>query len=226
MRRDIVLPRRARITGLSHRRQSAAAWAAENPVLRDGELGLETDARKMKVGDGVTPWTGLAYWILEGPQGPTGLKGDTGSQGPPGPDLWLVSHLAADFSTASTTAVDTGIELTLAANTTYRIEANLLLRTANLLALPRPGLAWPNGMSRGAAQVADGAAVEGDTTAPILGATASVLVINTDVPAFIRGTCRTGASPSGTLRVQLASGLALMNVTMGVGSYLSCRPMS
>jgi hypothetical protein len=41
--------------------KTAAQWASENPILRDGELGHEKDTRKSKVGDGVTAWNGLPY---------------------------------------------------------------------------------------------------------------------------------------------------------------------
>lgn len=43
------------------RRGTAAAWTAANPVLLDGEEGLETDTRRTKMGDGVTAWATLAY---------------------------------------------------------------------------------------------------------------------------------------------------------------------
>lgn len=41
------------------RRGTAAEWAAANPVLRQGEPGLETDTGIVKVGDGVTAWASL-----------------------------------------------------------------------------------------------------------------------------------------------------------------------
>lgn len=41
------------------RRGPAAEWAAANPVLQDGELGLETDTRAFKVGNGTSVWTAL-----------------------------------------------------------------------------------------------------------------------------------------------------------------------
>lgn len=44
------------------RRGTAAQWTAQNPVLAEGEVGLETDTRKFKAGDGTTAWTGLQYW--------------------------------------------------------------------------------------------------------------------------------------------------------------------
>lgn len=43
------------------RRDTAANWTAANPVLSQGEGGLETDTHFIKWGDGVTAWNSLAY---------------------------------------------------------------------------------------------------------------------------------------------------------------------
>ena len=43
------------------RRDTAANWAAQNPILNLGEVGIETDTRYRKTGDGSTAWTGLGY---------------------------------------------------------------------------------------------------------------------------------------------------------------------
>jgi hypothetical protein len=43
------------------RRDTAANWAATNPVLAQGEPGFETDTDFLKVGDGVTAWNSLGY---------------------------------------------------------------------------------------------------------------------------------------------------------------------
>ncbi len=43
------------------RNDTAANWKAANPVLLKGELGIEIDTRKLKIGDGISPWTGLKY---------------------------------------------------------------------------------------------------------------------------------------------------------------------
>ena len=43
------------------RRDTAANWTSENPILADGEPGLETDTLAMKFGDGVTTWANLEY---------------------------------------------------------------------------------------------------------------------------------------------------------------------
>lgn len=45
------------------RRDTAANWTSANPTLAQGELGLETDTNKFKVGDGSTAWTSVGYLI-------------------------------------------------------------------------------------------------------------------------------------------------------------------
>ncbi len=45
------------------RRDTAANWTTANPTLLLGEMGIETDTRKYKVGDGSTAWNSLSYYI-------------------------------------------------------------------------------------------------------------------------------------------------------------------
>ena len=45
------------------RRDTQANWTAADPVLLNGEMGVETDTRRYKVGDGATAWSGLSYYI-------------------------------------------------------------------------------------------------------------------------------------------------------------------
>ena len=45
------------------RRDTEANWTAENPILLAGEMGVETDTRRYKVGDGSTAWSSLSYYI-------------------------------------------------------------------------------------------------------------------------------------------------------------------
>lgn len=45
------------------RRDTEANWTAANPTLLNGEMGIETDTRRYKVGDGVTAWSSLSYYI-------------------------------------------------------------------------------------------------------------------------------------------------------------------
>lgn len=45
------------------RNDTAANWASKNPVLTLGELGVETDTRKFKIGDGTTAYNSLKYGL-------------------------------------------------------------------------------------------------------------------------------------------------------------------
>lgn len=38
------------------RNDTAANWKAANPVLLKGEVGVEIDTRKLKIGDGISAW--------------------------------------------------------------------------------------------------------------------------------------------------------------------------
>ena len=46
---------------LQIRHDEAADWTTRNPILAQGEYGLETDTFLIKVGDGVTEWHDLPY---------------------------------------------------------------------------------------------------------------------------------------------------------------------
>lgn len=45
------------------RRDTASAWTAANPVLLLGEVGIETDTRNFKVGNGSSAWSALSYYL-------------------------------------------------------------------------------------------------------------------------------------------------------------------
>jgi hypothetical protein len=47
------------------RNDTASAWTAANPILAEGELGIENDTKFIKVGDGVSNWNDLEYGLLE-----------------------------------------------------------------------------------------------------------------------------------------------------------------
>ena len=49
------------------RRGTASEWTAANPTLAAGEMGVETDTRKIKVGTGSTAWTSLSYIAADSP---------------------------------------------------------------------------------------------------------------------------------------------------------------
>lgn len=50
------------MTQIQIRRGNASAWAAANPILAQGELAVELDTSKIKVGDGSTAWNSLRYF--------------------------------------------------------------------------------------------------------------------------------------------------------------------
>jgi hypothetical protein len=48
-------------TKIQLRRDTASNWTNANPILAQGEAGLELVTNRVKYGDGSTPWTSLAY---------------------------------------------------------------------------------------------------------------------------------------------------------------------
>jgi hypothetical protein len=66
-------------------RGTQAEWDAADPILAAGEIGLEMDHSRYKVGVGHQQWTELPYWIDPGSN--PGAQGPQGPQGPPGPTI-------------------------------------------------------------------------------------------------------------------------------------------
>jgi len=65
---------------IQFRRGMASEWTAANPLLAQGEMGLEWDTGKFKVGTGSTYWNSLVYSSGQtGPQGPVGPSGSSNS---------------------------------------------------------------------------------------------------------------------------------------------------
>lgn len=147
-----------------------------------------------------------------------------------GSDPWTYIRLGTTFTTSSATAVDvTGMSFTPGANQTYVLEGFLFVRTATTTVGPRPGVAWPTGLSDGAIQltVASSATAfltaNGNPSGAVLLAVGGLPTTTGSWPATLRGTIVTGASPSGTFRLQLASETAGTNVTIQAGSWIRYR---
>jgi hypothetical protein len=51
------------------RRDTAANWVSSNPVLRQGEIGIETDTLQMKLGNGTSTWTQITAYMNLVPDG-------------------------------------------------------------------------------------------------------------------------------------------------------------
>jgi hypothetical protein len=99
------------------RRGTTQEWTEENPILLEGEIGYEIDARTWKVGDGVTAWIDLPYAISEGPVGPVGpgitIKGFVTDAGalPSSPvlyDFYILEDTGHGMMWDGTQWVDTG----------------------------------------------------------------------------------------------------------------------
>lgn len=57
------------------RRDTASNWSSVNPILGSGEMGYETDTKKMKIGDGTTAWNSLSYFAGSSDQVSTNFDG-------------------------------------------------------------------------------------------------------------------------------------------------------
>lgn len=73
------------------KRMHSVAWRSSDVILYDGELGVESDTGKVKVGDGESRFSDLKY--LTGPQGE---KGQRGEQGDPGDSITIAGQEALD----------------------------------------------------------------------------------------------------------------------------------
>ena len=52
-------------TKIQLRRDLSSNWASTNPILSQGEPGVELDTNNMKIGDGVKAWNDLAYTVQD-----------------------------------------------------------------------------------------------------------------------------------------------------------------
>jgi len=82
-------------TQFQFRRDTAADWTSFNPVLAEGEIGLELDTDQFKIGDGTSTWSVLPYGGIQGPQGIQGI------QGVPGPEATGVYDGGDAFTSAT-----------------------------------------------------------------------------------------------------------------------------
>lgn len=165
------------------------------------------------------------------PGGTTFLRADGQFVNPPGgSDPWTIVALSADTSTTLATAVDViGLQFTPAANTRYMVEGILYLRTATATVNPRVGFAWPTGMTDGVMSIDEAQSAtaqimaRGNIGAALLTAVGGIPNTTQSWPAFVYGACLAGATPSGNLRVQLASETAGTAVTVKSGSFIRYR---
>jgi hypothetical protein len=147
-----------------------------------------------------------------------------------GSDPWTYLKVTVDFPTTSATAVDvSGLGFTPVANTTYEFEGQLLLRTGTATVNPRVGFAWATGLSDGVANIEQSQTAttslqsKGNIAAALLVAVGGVPNNTQSWPATVWGVAVAGASPSGNIRIQIASETAGTTVTVKAGSFLKYR---
>jgi len=93
------------------RRDTSSNWTSVNPILAEGEIGLETNTNKRKTGDGTTVWASLSYDI-DIPQ----TIADTGTEinlGNTGGNLCNMASANATETYTLTGSVDFGSSLIL-----------------------------------------------------------------------------------------------------------------
>ena len=89
------------------RRGLAADWTSTNPTLAEGEVGVEKDTLKLKVGNGTTAWTSLAYFGSAGTVTSVAMSVPTGlsvSGSPVTTSGTLAVSLQAGYSIPTTTS--------------------------------------------------------------------------------------------------------------------------
>lgn len=69
------------VTQIQLRRGTAASWTSANPTLAAGEMGVETDTGKAKIGNGVTAWNSLSYSLTGATGTVTSITAGTGLSG-------------------------------------------------------------------------------------------------------------------------------------------------
>ncbi len=145
--------------------------------------------------------------------------------------VWTYAKLAADFTTSSASAVDvTGLFFTPLPNVTYELEGYFFVRTATGTVNPRVGLAWASGLADAIgqfiqSQVAAGASVfaAGNNNSALLTPAGGLPNTTQSWPVMLKAIILAGASPTGNVRIQLASETAATNVIMKAGSFIRVK---
>jgi hypothetical protein len=124
---------------------------------------------------------------------------------------WVYVKLTSDQIVSTSTSTATSLAFTPAANTLYEVEGQLWLRSGDLAVGPQPGIAWNSGNSDGVAHIettnASTTTVLANLTNGTDGKAAATTFPSTSssYPAQINASFKTGASPTGSFTITLAT---------------------
>lgn len=90
------------------RTDTAAAWTAANPTLLSGEVGIESDTRKIKVGTGTQTWNTLPYFISAVHVRGQASYTNTGTVSIPGQGTYVSTGLTAIFDSTTAYGISLG----------------------------------------------------------------------------------------------------------------------
>lgn len=150
-------------------------------------------------------------------------------------EAWTYAILGTDFTTTNATATAVSdLSFVPEADAVYEIEGQFMVRTATATTGPRPGIAWPTGMSDGvgALQMSGGTGFAatipryGDISAPIALLTTDVANNTGSFPCQMKATLVSGATPSGSFQITLETEIAGTVATMRTGSWIKYRRIS
>jgi hypothetical protein len=151
------------------RNGTATAWTTANPILAAGEMGIETDTFKAKVGNGVTAWNSLAY-----------LTGGGGGSG----TVTSVSIVSANGFAGSVATATTVPAITVSTSITGMVKAN-----GTSLQAATSGTDYSAGTSGLATGILKSTTGTGALTVAIAG----------DFPTFNQNTTGTASNVTGTV---------------------------
>ena len=145
---------------IQHRRDTAANWTSANPTLAAGQFGIETDTNKLKIGDGSTAWTSLAYF--------TG--GGAGSGDVTGPASAVDEQIAVFDGTTGKAIKDGGITV---ASLATDAEVSSAISTHAGATDPHGDRAYADGLASNYATAAQGTLADSAVQPGDLGAVAT-----------------------------------------------------
>jgi hypothetical protein len=165
------------------RRDTTANWTLKNPVLAQGELGLDLTTKQFKIGDGVTNWATLTFFSSGGGSGGTVTGGVDGGDSADSDNYtspttaiggvdseWVLAN--AGLQTRKTVTVTTG---SLANNATANVNITNAAKSYALLKIQTDKAAWVRLYVSDATRTADASRAQSTDPAPDAGVIAEVV---------------------------------------------------